>query len=66
MSQENTLGETAGTFAIVGCEDNPNFQVWGARSDLKCGKKKRSKVLKMRFRDWVELEEKNGRQEQQR
>lgn len=46
----------AGTFAIVGCEDNPNFQVWGARSDLKC-KKKKNKMLKMKFNDWVLMKE---------
>jgi len=44
--------ETAGTYAIVGCGDNPNFQVWGARSDLGCSKKK-SKILNMKFKDWV-------------
>jgi hypothetical protein len=48
-----TFKEMAGTFAIVGCEDNPNFQVWGARSDLKCKKKKKN-ILKMKFKDWVE------------
>lgn len=46
--------ENAGTFAIVGCEDNPNYQVWGARSDLKCRPRKKNKVLKMKFRDWVD------------
>lgn len=60
MRTRATKNETAGTFAIVGCEDNPNFQVWGARSDLGCGKKKKSKILKMRFKDWVERREKNG------
>lgn len=46
-----------GTFAIVGCDESPNFQVWGARSDLNCKKKKKNKVLKMKFKDWVELKE---------
>jgi len=55
--------EMAGTFAIVGCEDNPNFQVWGARSDLKCRKKKKSKILTMSFKDWIEIEGRgHGRQ----
>lgn len=44
--------EQAGGYAIVGCEDSPNYQVWGARSDLRCRKKK-SKILDMKFRDWV-------------
>lgn len=48
------FNEMAGTFAIVGCEDNPNYQVWGARSDLKCKKKRKNKILKMQFKDWVE------------
>lgn len=48
------------SFAIVGCEDNPNWQVWGARSDLKC--KTKNKMLKMKFKDWVEKKEsKNGK-----
>lgn len=35
--------EMAGTGAIVGCKDrnNPNFQIWGALSDLNCKKKKK-------------------------
>lgn len=45
--------ETAGSFAIVGCEDSPNYQVWGARSDLNC-KKKTPKMLKMKFGDWID------------
>jgi hypothetical protein len=46
--------EMAGTFAIVGCKDNPNYQVWGARSDLKCkGKRKKSRMLKMSFSEWI-------------
>jgi hypothetical protein len=37
--------EMAGTNAIVSCKDkdNPNFQIWGAMSDLGCNKKKKSK-----------------------
>lgn len=37
--------EMAGTGAIVSCKDrnNPNFQIWGAMSDLGCNKKKKSK-----------------------
>jgi hypothetical protein len=46
--------ETAGSYAIVGCGDSPNFQVWGARSDLKCKKKKKDRMLKMNFKDWIE------------
>jgi hypothetical protein len=40
--------ETAGTFGIVSCKDknNPNFQVWGAMSDLNCDKKKKKKRFK--------------------
>lgn len=40
------IEEMAGSFAIVGCEDNPNFQVWGARSDLGCNRKKKKKYSK--------------------
>ncbi len=47
-----------GTFALVGCEDNPNYQVWGAKSDLNCKKNKKQRVLKMKFKDWVEQNEK--------
>lgn len=54
---DKRVDEMAGTFGIVGCDENPNFQVWGARSDLGCRKKK-SKVLKMKFKDWVERREK--------
>ena len=52
---EHYLDEVAGTFGIVSCKDrkNPNFQVWGAMSDLGCPKKK-EKILKMKFKDWVE------------
>jgi len=30
--------ESAGSFGIVSCKDlnNPNFQIWGALSDLNC------------------------------
>jgi hypothetical protein len=45
----------AESFTIVSCKDfnNPNFQVWGA-APPGCRKKK-EKVLKMKFKDWVEL-----------
>jgi len=35
------IKENAGGDAIVGCKDrsNANFQIWGALSDLNCGKK---------------------------
>lgn len=35
--------EMAGSYAIVSCKDrnNPNFQIWGAMSDLGCDKKKK-------------------------
>jgi hypothetical protein len=48
------INEMAGTYAVVSCGDSPNFQVWGARSDLKCKKKKKDRILKMSFKDWVE------------
>jgi len=53
--------ESAGSFAIVGCEDSPNYQVWGARSDLNCSKKK-PKMLNMKFGDWLNRKgkKKNG------
>ena len=54
MEEKREYDEMAEGFAIVGCEDNPNFQVWGARSDLKCRKKNKNKILNMRFRDWLE------------
>jgi hypothetical protein len=40
--------ETAGSFAIVSCKDrnNPNFQVWGAMSDLNCNKKRKKRKIK--------------------
>jgi len=52
--------ETAGTFAIVGCGESPNFQVWGARSDLKCKKRKKNKMLKMSFSEWIKNREGNS------
>lgn len=51
------------TYAIVGCGENPNFQVWGARSDLGC-KKKKSSLKDMKFGDWIaerRRRDKNGR-----
>jgi hypothetical protein len=41
------------SFAIVSCKDfdNPNFQVWGA-APPGC-RKKREKILKMRFKEWM-------------
>lgn len=53
--------ESVGTFAVVGCEDSPSYQVWGARSDLKCSNAKRPKLLDMRFKDWMK-EKKSGGQ----
>jgi hypothetical protein len=46
------ISETAGTFALVSCKhkNNPNFQVWGAMSDLKCADKG-PKLSKMKFKD---------------
>lgn len=43
--------ESVGSFAIVGCGDSPNYQVWGARSDLGC--KREDKTIKMKFSDWI-------------
>jgi hypothetical protein len=42
------LKEMAGGYAIVSCKDrnNPNFQIWGAMSDLGCNKPKRKKKKK--------------------
>ena len=54
---EDYLGEMAGVGSIVSCKDmdNPNFNVWGAVSNLDCPKKKKKeKVLKMKFKDWAE------------
>lgn len=51
------MKENVGTFAIVGCEDNPNFQVWGAKSDLKCKNKKKQKIKTMKFSEWYNLRE---------
>lgn len=44
------INEVAGTFALVSCKDadNPNFQIWGAMSDMKCPKKK-DRIQKMKF-----------------
>jgi hypothetical protein len=61
MREEQTHSEMVGTLAIVGCGDSPNFQVWGARSDLKCRKSKKDKILKMSFKDWVADKERGGR-----
>lgn len=33
---------SGGGYAIVGCENNPNYQVWGARSDLNCKRKNKN------------------------
>lgn len=37
--------ETSGAFGIVSCKDlhNPNFQIWGALSDLNCKRKRSNK-----------------------
>lgn len=37
--------------ALVSCKDinNPNFQIQGALSNLKCKKKEKNKVLTMKF-----------------
>lgn len=55
-SDSKAANENAGSFAIVGCEDSPNYQVWGARSDLKC--KKRTRLMDMKFGSWVANKEK--------
>lgn len=47
--------ESVGSFAVVGCGDSPNYQVWGARSDLGC--KRRDRTLKMKFSDWADKRE---------
>lgn len=42
-----------GSYAVVSCGDlnNPNFQIWGALSDLNCKKKtKKTKENKKRNR----------------
>lgn len=52
MNFKKWLSENmAGTFALVSCKhkNNPNFQVWGAMSDLKCKNNKKDKILKMQF-----------------
>lgn len=40
------LNEMAGVGSIVSCKDlnNPNFQVWGSLSNLKCKNKKTQKI----------------------
>lgn len=48
------LQEMVGSFAIVGCKENPNFQVWGAKSDLKCKNKK------IKFKKWI-INKKQGK-----
>ena len=44
-----------GSESIVTCKDknNPNFQIWGAMSDLGCNKKKKRKFKS--FKDWLIL-----------
>jgi len=43
LKNKEVQSEMAGTGAIVSCKDigNPNFQIWGAMSDLNCKKKKK-------------------------
>jgi len=50
MTFRQYLNEIAGTSALVSCKDgeNPNFQVWGAMSDLKC-RNGRDSIPKMKF-----------------
>jgi len=50
MTNPKKYDEEVGSFSIVSCRDrrNPNFQVWGAMSDLGCRKKK----IKG-FKEWV-------------
>lgn len=59
MHIDQLKNEMAGTFALVSCKEksNPNFQVWGAMSDLKC-KRKEKEPLKMKFKDWMDGEKK--------
>lgn len=42
------LNEMAGSYAVVSCKDlnNPNFQIWGALSDLNCKNKTKKKTKK--------------------
>ena len=44
-----------GSESIVTCKDrnNPNFQIWGAMSDLGCNKKKKRKFKS--FKEWLIL-----------
>lgn len=47
-----------GSESIVSCADrnNPNFQIWGALSDLGCNKKKKHKKKKFKsFKEWLKL-----------
>lgn len=50
MTFKQYLNEIGGTFALVSCKDksNPNFQIWGAMSDLRCRQNKDS-IPKMKF-----------------
>ena len=45
MSQPAKVKEAAGGYAIVGCGDrgHPDYQIFGAMSDLKCHKPKKKK-----------------------
>lgn len=49
-----------GSESIVTCKDrnNPNFQIWGAMSDLKC-KSKKKKNFKT-FKEWLKLKTTNN------
>jgi len=51
--------------SIVTCKDidNPNFQIWGALSDLNCKKKNTPKVRKMEldFKNWFHKQKKSSR-----
>jgi hypothetical protein len=51
------LQEMVGSYAIVGCEENPNFQTWGAKSDLNC---KNKKDKKNKFKNWI-INKKQGK-----
>jgi len=44
-----------GSESIVTCKDknNPNFQIWGAMSDLGCNKKKKRNFKS--FKEWLIL-----------
>lgn len=45
--------------AIVSCKDigHPNFQIWGALSDLGCNKKTIKEPQKMKFKSWLKNKE---------